>query len=452
MPPRDPLAAPRSPHSPVQPQPQPQPRAARLALVASAAALLTVVTGCSGSADAPAATTDAADADGHGAIAGATEMPEPQPHLVTIDSTGTVSALDLLDESTTAIGRIDDVTSVTTDGRFVFAASAPAGTVTVVDSGVWTWDHEDHFHYYRSEPRLVGVVEGEGEAVVSTGSAATGVFFPASGEAVVLDRQALADDEIVETLAVDAEPHDGSITPLGEGALLTVTDGTGAVRGVQELDADGAPVGAEQPCPGARGAASTSVGVALVCDDGALLATEGGAENSGGGSSEDSAGGSTFEHLPYPSDATAPTGTATDAFANRRGRPVVAAAAGDAGFWALDTRSRAWAFVATETPLLTASAVDDREGHVVAVTADGRILVASADTGETLSLSEPLLAPSLADPDLAGGVALSVDRGRAYVNAPADGVVFEIDFADGARVSRTFDVPQTPLFAVETGV
>jgi hypothetical protein len=416
----------------------------RLPLLASTAVLATVLAGCaSGPADGgTTASPESSIGDGHGAIAGAAEMPEPQPHLVTIDEAGEVRALDLLDESATTVGTIDDVTSVSTDGRFLFAASAVSGTVTVVDSGVWTWDHEDHFHYYRAEPRVVGTVEGEGEAVVSPGSATTGVFFPGSGEAVLLDMQSLKDGEVVETASLDVEPHDGSIIPIGDGALLTMA-GTGGADGtaeaVQAIDADGEAVGDPQPCVGARGAAATSVGVAIVCDDGALLAVTG----------DD---GVSLEHLPLPDAAAAPAGAESDAFANRRGRPVVATVAGDAGFWALDTRGREWTFVPTDEPLAQVVAVDDTEGHVVAVTESGRVLVASAETGETLSVTDPLLAASLTDPGLAAGVTLSVDRSRAYVNAPADGVVHEIDFADGARVSRTFDLPAAPLFAVETGV
>jgi hypothetical protein len=418
----------------------------RLPLLVSTAVLATVLAGCaSGPADDDTtATPGSAVGDGHGAIAGAAEMPEPQPHLVTIDPAGAVRALDLLDESSTTVGTIDGVTSVSTDGRFLFAASAASGTVTVVDSGVWTWDHEDHFHYYRAEPRVVGTVEGSGEAVVSPGTTTTGVFFPDSGEAVLLDMQKLKDGDIVETASLDVDPHDGSITPVGDGALLTVAGADGTAEAVQAIDADGEAVGDPHPCVGARGAGATSVGVAIVCDDGALLAVTG----------DD---GVSLEHLPLPEDAATPAaatpaGAESDAFANRRGRPVLATVAGDAGLWALDTRGREWTFVPIEEPLAQVVAVDDTEGHVVAVTDDGRVLVASAETGETLSVTEPILADSLADPELAAGVTLSVDRSRAYVNAPADGVVHEIDFADGARISRTFDLPAAPLFAVETGV
>lgn len=364
-------------------------------------------------------------------------MPEPQPHLVTIDGEGSVAALDLLDEARSTIGEIGAVSSVATDGRFVFAASADTGELTVVDSGVWTWDHEDHFHYYRAEPRIVGTVSGAGEAVVTPGSISTGVFFPESGRSLLLDTQGLKDGDIAETASFRSEPHSGSLTPVGSVALLTEPGVDGSASGVRLVGRDGSAIGEPVDCPGARGAQQTSVGVAVLCADGALLAVE-------------TSDGAEIERIPLPAGAS--NGFAADAvLANRRGRPVVTAAAHDAGFWALDTRARTWTFVPTESRLRQVTAVDDTEGHVVAVTEDGRVLVASADTGETLSTTEPILAASLADPAASAGVTLSVDRGRAYVNAPADGVAFEIDFADGARIARTFDLPAA-LFAVQTGV
>ncbi|MGN7157513.1 hypothetical protein ACTHRK_15610 [Dietzia cercidiphylli] len=156
------------------------------------------------------------------------------------------------------------------DGRYLFA-DTDAG-VEVVDSGVWTWDHVDHFHYYRTSPSMVGTVAGEGPAILTTSgyptTGGTGVFFPESGEAV-----------------------------------LTVT---------------------------------TRIGVVVGCADGALLATYEGDEPQ-------------FEHIAFPDGTQAPR--ATD-FRGRKGRPAVAALAGDQGFWLLDTRAREWRFVPTDQPLV----------------------------------------------------------------------------------------------------
>jgi hypothetical protein len=127
-----------------------------------AAALMTTAA-CSGASDDDLAAAPPT-ARGHGAVTGAAEVAEPQLHLVSVDAEGGVSMIDLLTDETTVLPAVDAPDTVTSDGRYVFS-TGPTG-VDVVDSGVWTWDHTDHFHYYRSEPRTVGRVEGAGAASI----------------------------------------------------------------------------------------------------------------------------------------------------------------------------------------------------------------------------------------------------------------------------------------------
>jgi hypothetical protein len=117
----------------------------------------------------------------------------------------------------------------------------------------------------------------------------------------------------------------------------------------------------------------------------------------------------------------------------------------------LDTRERAWTRMPTDTPLLAVAAADDTGGNVVALASDGRFLTLDGETGATRAATEPLLTATVADATLLAGVELTVDASRAYLNAAAEGVVFEIDYADGARIARSFEVPASPLFFVETG-
>lgn len=374
--------------------------------------------------------------DGHGAIQGAREEPEPQLHIVTIDPAGSIEMLDLADEARRAAGSVPNVTSIATDGRYVFASSADDGTMTVVDSGVWTMDHEDHFHYYSSEPRTVGTVKGEGEAVVSAGTTTTGVFFPATGERTLLDNKALADGELRATAKLAGQPHEGMLVPLAEYALATAPGTDGKAARVDVYDAGGELVdGVGAECIDAKGTIKTPAGTVIGCADGALLATV-------------ADGSVTFERIPYPAGTTA--GKAVE-FRAREGRPTVAAVAGDKGAWLLDTRNRSWQLIETEVPLLQVSAVDDKQGHVVALTEDGRVLVLSAKTGAVLSSTEPLLPETLANPDLLDGVELVADQRRAYLNAPAERQLHEIDFADDARLARSFKTHSVPAFLAETG-
>lgn len=372
---------------------------------------------------------------GHAEIAGAAQVAEPQLHLVAIDAAGKASMLDLLNGTEVQLGAVPPPDNVTSDGRHVFAANTNG--VEIIDSGVWTWDHVDHFHYYRGEPAALGTVAGEGTATVATGllstAGTTGMFFPSSGSAVLVDNAALADGTISETLRLEVEPHAGIIAPLGDGAVVTEADESGTAARLRAIDANGKE-STTADCPAAAGTITTRVGLVVGCADGAVIATGDGATP-------------ILEHVPYPAGAAAPATT----FDARKGRPTVAGLGKDAGVWLLNTRERKWGWLPTATPVLAAAAVDDDAGHVVVVGTDGTVQVYEEGTRERMATTKPLMPKTLASPELAGKVELTVDGGRAYVSAPAEGVVFEIDFADGARIARTLELLTQPVHLVETG-
>jgi hypothetical protein len=424
-----------------------------------AAALALALAGCSTAGtsaapvpgDAPDAAADgsvlgdgSALGDGHGEIAGAQEMAEPQAHLLTVDETGAIAHLDLLDETMDELGSFDDVESLTTEGRYAYAVRPGSDAVSIVDSGVWTWSHIDHFHYYRAEPRVLGDVEGAGSATVSASDSGAGVFFPESGEAVLLAAETLGDGSLDEAFRLEVEPHDGLLVPVGTRAIVTEPDadpGTGELRAarVRALDADGG-AGESAECLDARGTITTVVGVVIGCLDGALLAVAG----------DD--GEIAFERIPYPEGTTVPR---AEEFGARESRPTVAGLAGRAGsataFWLLDTRERAWRLIDAGESIVRVTAVDDADQHVLALSADGRVLVFSGETGARLAATEPLLAWTNADAARLGGVALIADQHRAYVNGVAERRLYEIDFADAARVSREFEMAGEPSLMIETG-
>jgi hypothetical protein len=415
----------------------------RLSLPALAAFTATValLAGCAGPAASPSASPDATDdAVPHGYVEGATEATEPQLHLATVNPAGEVSILDLLDGATQTVATIDGVTSVSTDGRYVFAAAAATGTVTIIDSGVWTVDHQDHQHYYRGTPGVTGTVADAGTGVVSGGGSLTTVRFADSGTGVILDHGDLGDGTVTELGLVTGEPGAGLLVPFGD-RVISATN-TGDASSLQVLDAAGDVVaGQSTECLNPAGTITTRVGVVFGCADGAVLATAAGL--AGDGIPVE------FERIPYP-QGVLPADRAV-AFDNRAGRPTVAAVAGDRGAWLLDTRERTWMLLPTDTPLAHVAAVDDDDQHVVALARDGRVLVLDAESGATTAATEPLLAATLADGALPDGVSLTVDAQRAYLNAPAEGQVYEIDFADSARLARTFPVDGGPRFVVETG-
>lgn len=386
---------------------------------------------CSTEQPAPAPAEQTSE-EGHGAIANAAELAEPRLGLTSIDPAGAVSHLDLLDESVADLGSIGAPEAMTTDGRYLFAQT-DAG-IEIVDSGVWTWDHVDHFHYYRAEPRLLGTVEGDGEAAVATSnlstSGGTGVYFPDSGDAVLLDTEALSKGEISEHFRIQNPPGDGMVVPVGSFAL--VTDGVGPSRTLVGHTADGERTGLVEPCPDAAGTITTRVGAVVGCSDGALLASATGDEL-------------TVERIPYPADATAPPATSFD---NREGRPTVAGLAGDQGIWLLDTREKSWTLLPAPTRLTHVTAVDDSDEHLLGLAADGRVLVMDGGDGSVIAETSPLVAASLAE---GRSPTLVADQQRAYLSAPAERALYEIDYADGARISRTFETDTEPAFTAETG-
>jgi len=395
------------------------------AAVFGIAAALTL-TACSSGGD-PGREADPAasgSAEPHGHVDGATEAAEPQLRLLLVDADGRTARHDLLTGESAALDDVDPPEHAATDGRFL--VTSDDSRTTVVDGGSWTVDHGDHTHYYDARTRVVGTLDGGGPVVVASSESTTTLTWPDAGRAVALDREALGQGTVRTTAEVD----DTAVLLPADDLLVA---GDPEADRVRVLDATGEPTGVEAPCTDPAGGIVTRVGAVVGCADGAVLVTPG----TGGGDP-------TAEVVAAPGGLPRAT-----AFANRSGRPTVAALAGDTGFWLLDTRARTWEHVLTERPLRAVSAVDDADEHVVAVDADGRVVVHARETGATAT-TEVLLAPD--DDAAAGGaIGLQLDAQRAYIADPADGVVHEVDFADEARVARSVETAVRPVVMAEVG-
>lgn len=379
-----------------------------------ATGLALAVTACS-TASAPSADSTRATTAPHGFVAGATESQEPQLGLLAVSATGETTRHDLLTGDTTDLERVDPPEHAATDGRFL--VTSDDDRTTVVDGGAWTVDHGDHTHYYAADARVVGTIAGGGPVAVHSSETMTTIAWPERGEAVVLDRAALGQGELDERVRLDTTV----LLPLGEHLVATEGDT------VRVLDDDGEPTdptSAGQACTDPAGGIVTRAGAVVGCADGAVVV--------------DAAGGASFVALP--DDAERPT-----AFAARAGRPTVAGLAGDSGLWLLDVRQGSWQHVPTERPLRAVVAVDDEDEHVVGVDDSGRVVVVTASTG-AVATTDPLF-----DSDGDSAPLLQLDAQRAYVADPSGDVVHEIDFADGARVARTVELPFAPVAFAEVG-
>jgi hypothetical protein len=392
-----------------------------LSTIGLATGLALTATACS--TGTPSADSSTGTARPHGYVAGASESQEPQVRLLAVSATGTTALHDLLTEETTELDDVDAPEHSATDGRFL--VTSDADRTTIVDGGSWTVDHGDHTHYYAAEPRVVGTIDGGGRVEVHSSETMTTIAWPDRAEAVVLDREALGQGEVDETARVDASV----LLPLGEQLVAAEGDT------VRVLDADGGATeagAATQACTDPADGIVTRAGAVVGCADGAVIV--------------DDAGETSF--IDLPDGAERPT-----TFAARAGRPTVAGLAGTTGFWLLDVREGSWRLVPTDRPLRAVVAVDDEDEHVVGVDDAGRVVVVTASTGK-VSTTKALIDAARADddPGTAAAPLLQLDAQRAYLADPADGTVHEIDFADGARVARTIELPVSPVAFAEVGL
>ena len=398
-------------------------RAVRLAALAFA---LLVLPACAASTAPDAAPTAASD--GHGIHSGAAaEVASPAHALIIADDEGEVTMLDLESEERSVMSPAEsDVERVDADGRLVFVThrNGDHASVDVIDSARWTVPHGDHTHSFRGEPQLEGTVDGAGDVRVTAGAQRATVHF-SSGEVVELPHDDLAD-------VLDGAPRvpleaAGPVVSFASHLLAATPDGTVAV-----LDAAGPPVpGGAIPCTAASDADLTRVGAVFACAEGAVLFTR------------EVGGAIAAESLPLPAGAPTPRD-----LSGRADRPDLAGVAGDQGAWLLDVRARQWTLLPSDVPLLRAIAVGDDDSRTVALDADGRVRVLAAD-GTVLARTDPLLAASVADPELRARVQLVVDARHAYVTDPAAGAVHEIDHTDGV-VTRTF-TDLDPRFLSQVG-
>jgi hypothetical protein len=377
---------------------------ARAAAVAAGCALLA---GCSVGSGAPPDD----ESTPHGYVEGAEETAEAQWRLVMAEAdTGDVHILDPVTEESTKIATVEGLQAAGTDGRFVYLSGA--SNAQILDSGVWTVDHGDHVHYYKTDPGSVGEIDGAGFTPVGD----PGVTVLNSGQEVLtLDRESLEEGEVTPTGQVGGQaalPYDQR--------LLVVDDGT-----VQVLGRDGA-LESEltESCQEPQGQTVTRRGAVFGCQDGALLVT---------GEAELAA-----EKIPYP-------GSGIDGgFHHRPGTSVLAAHSRTGAVLVLDLKERQWRELEVQDAVAVSATGED--SPVLVLTKDGVLRSFDPTSGAELAQIELMtIADGAAPPTI------QVDTNRAYINDPGGTAVYEIDYRDDLRLARTFDLDFQPDYMVETG-
>ncbi|WP_069812793.1 hypothetical protein [Streptomyces sp. TP-A0874] len=400
---------------------------------ASAALLLTTLlaTGCAEDKDSgsrPAARTSSDTP--HGYVEGAQEAAEQQSRLLLNDpESGDSRILDLTTGEVHKTARAKGAAQLGTDGRFGYLHTS--GGTRVIDSGVWMVDHGDHVHYYSAAIREVGELPAGSGAQVRSDVAVTAVT-DEDGSAVLYDRGGL-EKGAIEPLRTLPGGYTGAVVPYEE--HLIAFAGEGATAELVVLDREGERVASpDVECEEPRGDAITRRGVILGCADGALLVR-----------AED--GVFTAEQIPYGEDV--PTGERATAFRQRPGSDTLTAPAGDEAVWVLDTAERSWTRLETG-PVVAANTAGEGSPLLVLET-DGSLHGYDIASGRQTTRTEPLLTGGeRADSDGSDPL-IEVDRSRAYVNDPDGKKVFEIDYADGLRIARSFDLDIRPVLMAETG-
>ncbi|WP_369199795.1 hypothetical protein [Streptomyces sp. PU-14G] len=365
----------------------------------------------------------------HGYVAGAEEAAEQQSRLVLGDAgSGAVTVLDLIDEETTSLGRMDKRAELVTDGRFAYANSGSGSRV--FDSGAWMVDHGDHVHYYLAKTRRVGAVDGAAVAHVYSSPSLTAFTF-SGGTARLVDHAQMEKGRL-KPVATLEDAQRGPVVPL-EGDVLVPVAGPSGDTVVEVRDRKGVKrTVLDEKCPELGPAAVTRSGVVFGCADGALFVTE-------------RKGKPRAEKIPF--DQKVAENERPEAFHHRSLGSTLTAKAGEKGVWVLNVAKRDWKLIET--------------GPVVAVNSAGEgTPLLTLDASGTLTAYETADGEKIASKDILSGAprakdanrsVIEVDASRAYVNDVAAKKVYEIDYNDGLRKARSFSVDISPSSMVETG-
>jgi hypothetical protein len=399
--------------------------------------LLVVGAGAQAAASAPPGTEAATPSE----PAAPTALEEPAPRLVVSDGVaGRVEVIDLLSgQSVGAPIETGGVSTLYTDGRFVFATASDDNAVTVVDGGSWVEEHGDHVHAFATEPSVVGTIEGPSPVHTVANDDHVLVFFDGDGTIAAINTDELPESGAEPELTiVTAGPHHGVAVAI-DGHLVVSVPGPTAEdlptgveirHGAEEVEAE-----FPEDCPEMHGEAAFEDGVLFACDDGALWVSRG-------------EGGWTAEKVAWPAAASGEARTWS--FAHTHGVPLVAGVAGD-GLVTVDVHTGTATRFESPGDVL-ALAVAEGGSALLAVTRDGVAHLIDSASGE-VTATAPLVTAVAEDvasysPE---SPKITIDESRAYVSDPATGTVVEVVTSDGLRTARTFDLGVAPASLVIVG-
>jgi hypothetical protein len=384
---------------------------------------------------------DDEDGDEHPTGNGAMEVSSPHRRLAITDGDAPrLVLIDLSDESEVELGLPDPASfasSVSEDGRLLLLAHENA--VTVVDGGVWSVAHGNHFHHFVRDPEVVGTVEGGRPTHLISHGGTAALWFDGLGEAVLFDEQELAEGHFHEEARVPTTgPHHGFAIPHDEHVIITAPPEPG--REMPDLvvvaDRSGA-IESEHDCLETHGETSWSSGAAAACADGVLVLRADGDE----WSSELIAYPEVDDEDPYGyGDARAWVLDAVDDGAR------LVAPMGERHVLVIDMASGEGTAIDIGAPVeIFGVGIHGGSGLLLVLTADGALQLVDPDAGEVVDRLEVLDAVGSDAGTLYRMMAVSGDD--VFVSDPGGQRVVEVTVDGGSLVAgHVHDLGFTPAF------
>ena len=388
------------------------------------------------------------DEDSGETVAEVVEVGEPRRLLVLASHDEPLLVLiDLADGSTESVEMeamaSQHGSSLGESGRFMLVGhSGEDGGVTVVDTGVWSEPHGNHFHHYTTAPAVVGHIDGPFPSHLVSHDGLNTFWFDGTGEFTVVTSESLEDGEltVMDTVST-GQPHHGFAVPLQDAFFVTVpTDDMEEMPNVVGISGLDGAVQTEATCPNTHGETILANGAGAACTDGIVLMTE-----------ED--GTWTSTRLPYPQvDEEDPWGYGparpwslfpnadSSLVAAPFGSTYVLIADPDEGTsQAVDLGE----FVSSGQFVSPVSTQWVDAGHVTALTDDGSLHLIDAEAG-SLVASLQIMEPFEEGPPDFRWREVAVTGDHVYVTDPVENQVIEIAVGDDLTVERIFDLGFTP--------
>jgi len=306
----------------------------------------------------------------------------------------------------------------------IVAAQPTAGRIDVIGTGVWVWDHVDHFHVYK-DPAALQVDPGLSREAAATSLGASGGWVVARDAATGAVHALL--ERSIGHLRTDVDrsrapiwlthegaPHEGVavmaqgrlVASRAEGGLLVRRSGAGAFASDTPLEA---------LCPAPSAAAAIGPRVLVACADDLLALNF-----------DDETEAFVPQRIPFPEATDAPSWLLAE-----DDLPVFVGDAGGDGLLFIDLAAGSARRIPLEGAATDVAA--DRDGRwVIVLDEQGVLRTVDPVTGDEHGQVDVVPAGTAAGP-------LAVGDGFAYVAEPGTGRVHEVDL-DGLERTASFDV------------